>query len=331
MRRSGRTPKFRTADGQQLRGSIAETGYRRLGGLDQWVMIRGARTANPVLIFLHGGPGFSETTLHRRYNAELEESLTVVYWDQRGAGKSFSRGMPAGPMTVDQFIADLDDLVDSVRERLDKTTVALAGHSWGSALGALYASRFPDKVSAYVGSGQIGDAAAAEAALCSSLMAEALRRRKSRAVKQLRSIGPPPYDVDSALQARTWLQRFDGQAGPKAKWRQLRLALEKKESSLRDVVNQSRGFRFSIDTLWDEMSALNLLELAPALQIPTFFFLGRQDRWVPPHTSAQYFDFLSAPHKKLLWFEQSGRQPHVDEPSKFNRAMVELVRPSLVA
>jgi pimeloyl-ACP methyl ester carboxylesterase len=82
--------------------------------------------------------------------------------------------------------------------------------------------------------------------------------------------------------------------------------------------------------MWDEVSRLNLLQLVPALTMPVFFFLGRQDHWVPPETSVAYFEALTAPSKKLVWFEQSGHEPFVDEPVKFNESMVQLVRPVVV-
>jgi pimeloyl-ACP methyl ester carboxylesterase len=75
------------------------------------------------------------------------------------------------------------------------------------------------------------------------------------------------------------------------------------------------------------VSRINLIELAPELQVPVFFFLGRKDHWVPPETSIAYFDAVTAPSKQLVWFEQSGHEPFVDEPAKFNAAMVDLVRP----
>ena len=145
MKARGQTPPFRGEDGTVLPGSIAEVTYRRLGGLDQWVMIRGERIANPPLILLHGGPGWSETAFFRHFNAPVEKAFTVVYWDQRGAGKSFDCAIPRSSMTVEQFLGDLDQLVDAVRERLGKERVAIFGHSWGSALGVLYAARFPRK------------------------------------------------------------------------------------------------------------------------------------------------------------------------------------------
>ena len=127
MRHLGKTTPFRGPHGEVLSGSIAEIACRRLGGLDQWVMLRGESVANPPLILLHGGPGLSETGFFRHFNAPLEKSFTVVYWDQRGAGKSFDRNIPRSSMTVEQFISDLDELVDAVRKRLGKTKVAMFG------------------------------------------------------------------------------------------------------------------------------------------------------------------------------------------------------------
>jgi pimeloyl-ACP methyl ester carboxylesterase len=310
-------------------GSIAELAHRRLGGLDQWVMIRGQSVASPPLILLHGGPGFSETALFRHFNAPLERIFTVVYWDQRGAGKSFDRNIPQSSMTVEQFISDLDELVDAVCKRLGKSKVTIFGHSWGSALGVLYAARFPEKVAAYVGSGQIGDWAAGESASYAFALAEAQRLGKHRAVKKLRAIGPPPHTAESLWTQRMWLSRLEGRLRAKAMWTLGRAVLAGKESSIFDLPGTMRGLRFSLGAMWTEVSRLNLIELVPSLQMPVFFFLGRNDHWVPAEISVAYIDALTAASKKLVWFEGSGHEPFVDEPAKFNLAMAELVRPTL--
>jgi len=310
-------------------GSIAEIKRLRLGGLDQWVMIRGESLANPPLILLSGGPGLSETGLFRHFNAALEKSFTVVYWDQRGSGKSFDRTIRRSSMTVEQFIADLDQLVEVVRERVGQSQVAIFGHSWGSALGVLYAARFPEKVGAYVGSGQIGDWSAGETSSYAFALAEAERLENHKALKQLRAIGPPPHTVDQLWTERTWLQRMEGKLGARALWDMGRIVLAGSESSVLDLPNLMRGFRFSLDTMWAEVSKLNLIRLAPALQVPVFFLLGRSDHWVPPEVSMAYINVLTAPSKTIVWFENSGHEPFMDEPDKFNRAMVDLVRPVL--
>lgn len=321
---------FRGPGGDPLPDSIAEVGFLRLGGVDQWVMMRGENIGNPPLILLHGGPGLSETALFRHYNASLERDFVVVYWDQRGAGKSFDRRIPPSSMTVEQFVADLDGLVDAVCERVGQRRVAIFGHSWGAALGVLHAARFPKKVGAYVGTGQIGDWAAAEAASYAYALATAEQVRDDKVLRKLRAIGPPPYSARSVFTERSCLARMDGQVGAVALWGIARVAVEGPERSLLDVPNLLRGFLWSLEVMWPEVSRLNLLQLAPALRMPVAFFLGRRDHWVPPETSVAYFDVLDAPSKQIVWFERSGHEPFVDEPDSFNRAMVERVRPLLV-
>ena len=224
MKRLRRTPAFRGQDGEVVPGSIAEVTYRRLGGLGQWVMIRGTSVANPPLILLHGGPGWGETALFRHFNAPLETCFTAVYWDQRGAGKSYYPTICPSSMTVEQFIGDLNELIDAVCERLGKRIVAIFGHSWGSVLGVLYAARFPQKVAAYVGSGQIGDWPAAERASYEFVLAEAQRLGK------LRAIGSPPYGADAVFTERTWSLRLSGGMRPRALWKVGRAVLGGQES-----------------------------------------------------------------------------------------------------
>jgi pimeloyl-ACP methyl ester carboxylesterase len=331
MTRVRKTPPFLGPDGEPLAGSIAEAGYLRLGSVDQWVMIRGESVANPPLILLHGGPGLSETFLFRHFTAPLEKSFTLVYWDQRGAGKSFDEAIPGSSMTAEQLLADLDELVEHVRARLGRRQVVIFGHSWGAVLGVLYAARFPDKVAAYVGSGQIGDWAAAESASYAFAVAEAVRLGSHRALRKLRAIGPPPYDADAVWTERVSIMRLEGQLRPKGIWKMARSVAGVPEASPWEFVRTMRVFRKTFAVMWPEVSRLNLLELAPVLAVPVYFFLGRRDRWVPPETSLAYYDALRAPAKKLLFFEKSGHEPFADEAEEFNRAMVELVRPVAVA
>lgn len=331
MERLRQTPPFRGADGAVVPGSVAEVGFVRLGGLNQWVLVRGESLDNPPLILLHGGPGFPETQFFRTFNAPLEKLFTVVYWDQRGSGRSFDPAIPKSSMTAERFIADLDELVDWVRRTLGQSKVALFGHSWGSALGVLYAARFPEKVASYVGCGQIGDWPAGEASSYAFAVAEARRLGHQKAQMDLLAIGPPPHTPENLWIQRRWLSRLEGKMSAGTLWSLGRMFLGTPELSIFDLPRVLRGFRFSIDAMWPAVSAINLVEAAPALKMPVFFFLGRRDHWVPPEASTAYFDALSAPSKRLVWFEKSGHEPFMDEPGKFNAAMAESVRPTLIS
>ena len=116
---------------------------------------------------------------------------------------------------------------------------------------------------------------------------------------------------------------------PRALWRLARAALGAQESSIFELPSTMLGFRWSMDAMWAEVSRLNPTDLAPTLQMPLFFFLGRKDHFVPPETSVAHIDALTAPSKKLVWFEHSGHEMFVDEPDKFNAAMAETVRRAL--
>lgn len=327
MKRLGSTPPFRAANGKLRPGSVASVEYLRLGGIEQWVMIRSANTANPPLIMLHGGPGLGETAFFRRYNTVLEQNFTVVYWDQRGAGKSFDRDIPRESMTLEQFLSDLDELVEVVRARFGHDKIVLFGHSWGSVLGVLYTQRFPEKVAAYVGSGQIGNWPAAESASYAYARAEAQRQGNAKIIAKLDTIGAPPYPASSVFVERMCLSRLDGMLSPKVLWELAKMALESDELSVVELPGVYRAFRWTMDAMWRQVSQLNLIELAPVLEVPVFIFHGRKDHFVPAETTAAYFDVLTAPSKQLVWFEQSGHEPFMDEPMKFNAMMVDLVRP----
>ena len=327
MKHLGKTAPFRAPDGSVLPGSVAEVSYLQLGGIDQWVMIRGENIDNPALIVLHGGPGMSEMGFFRHCNPPLERQFIVVHWDQRGTGKSFDPRIPKSSMTVAQFLADLDDLVEIVRRRFGKKKVGILGHSWGSLLGTMYAARFPEKVSIYIGAAQIGDWPAAEALSYAYGVAEAERQHDEKALKKLRAIGPPPYPAKSVFVERMTVTGLDGQMRLGITLKAGRALFGRPESSILEVPNLIRGFRFTLDAMWPEVSTLNLLKLVPVLTMPVVIFVGRRDHWVPAETSVAYFDALVAPSKTLVWFDHSGHEMFVDEAEKFNATMLEVVRP----
>jgi pimeloyl-ACP methyl ester carboxylesterase len=324
----GGTAPFKDANGGVIAGSVAVAGMWRLGGVDQWVMVRGRSLDNPLLVLLHGGPGSSETALFRAFNAALEDGFTVVYWDQRGAGRSYARSIAPETMTVERFVADLDELVERCLARFGKRRVALAGHSWGSALGVLYAQRRPAKVAVYVGVGQVADMAASEAASYAFALAKARERGHHKAIAQLLAIGPPPYTLKTLGTQRRWLMAMGGSFGPDLSVPKLmRRALGAPEASLLDMVRLIRGMNFSTRLLWPQLSAMNLVRDVPRLETPVFFALGRYDMQVVASVSESYFEVLSTPYKELVWFERSGHMAPFEEPALFNRLMVETVRP----
>lgn len=332
MKSAGYTPPFRDkSTGKHLPDSIAEARYYNLSdNVRQYVLIRGSNVVtNPIMVMLHGGPGISETAFWRYYNSKkLEHYFTVVYWDQRGSGKSYlPKEIPKETMTVEQFLQDLDKLVDVVCKRCHKSQVILFGHSWGSVFGPLYAKQHPEKVSVYVGSGQIGDWAASEQWTYKYVVELAEKQGKHKALKQLKKAGPPPHDVNGLCTQRNWLHELDDAMTCKDLWEVLDMYYSVPEVSFWSLFSFWKVLKFSIGYMWSDVTKSNLNIQVPELQMPCFFFLGKQDHCVPSENSVEYIDNLKAPSKQIVWFEESKHIPSMDEPEKFNKLLVELVRP----
>jgi pimeloyl-ACP methyl ester carboxylesterase len=130
---------------------IAEIQYLDINNTRQYVLIRGWDVNNPVLLFLHGGPGASETSMLRKYNSELEKHFTVVYWDQRNAGKSYDKKFPKEEIKVHKYVQDTDTLVSYLKSRFQKEKILLVAHSWGTRLGMYAVQEHPENFIAYVG------------------------------------------------------------------------------------------------------------------------------------------------------------------------------------
>lgn len=324
------TAPFKGADGDIIDGSIATMEMATIGGVSQSLWFRGVSRSNPALILLHGGPGISESALFRHYNAALEQHFLVVYWDQRGAGRSFHSDIPPESMTVARFVRDLDEVVELVRARFDKDKVVLLGHSWGTVPGLIYTYRYPSKVAAYVGVAQIADMREGYQLSYQFALSEAQKQEFSGAIAELERIGPPPYtSVDDRLEVGRWVERFGGTFhGELSTGKLVWTALATDEANLVDLAKFGRGNFFSLTALGDELSQLRLSEQYQSFDVPIFFLLGRYDRHVPAELSRQYFEQLQAPCKRLVWFEQSAHNPPFEEPEKFNEVLIDEVLPS---
>jgi len=323
-----RTPPFFDENGREIPGSVASMEMLLINGVEQSVWIRGRSDRAPVLILLHGGPGASESALFRHYNAELESHFLVVYWEQRGAGRSFHSDIPDQTMTLQQFVDDLDVLVERMRARFAAPKVALLGHSWGSAIGLLYARRHPEKVSAYVGTGQVASMPDGEAESYRFALSEATARKDADALEELEEIGPPPHDVDEMLTSRKWVDHFGGSFhGDLSTGTLIWAALGQPEASVWDLVLFGRGNRYSLDRLWPEFSSLRLMGDTTSFDVPIFFILGRYDQQVPARLAAAYFEQIHAPLKRLFWLEGSAHNPPFEEPAAFDAILIEQVLP----
>jgi pimeloyl-ACP methyl ester carboxylesterase len=305
----------------------------RIGGADQWLSVRTEDVANPLALYVHGGPGTSQLASNRRHTRQLEQRFTVVDWDQRGAGKSYAAIRDTGRMTIEQFVEDTREVTQHLLHKLGKRRVVLVGHSWGSAIGALAAARYPDLFHCYVGIGQVANMVEGEQASYQWTLDEAKRRHDEAALRTLWKIGPPPYTGNwqrKTISERKLVARFGGEIHTSrlgAMGEVTRALLFSNEYSLRDRLNFFRGILGSMRLLWPQLMQVDLFRMVPELKVPVFFFEGRFDHEVPSEVATRYFEALRAPSKELVWFERSAHMPQFEEPELFTRTMFEKVLP----
>ncbi len=209
-------PWLRRRNARLLRDAdraIDETGYVSAGGIDHFVTIRGASHDNPVLVFLHGGPGATQTVFAAQ-TLSWEEHVTVVQYDQRGSGKTRHRNGPAadGELSFERLRRDAIDLINALRHKLGVSKVILAASSAGSTFGLQLAASRPDLLHAYVGTDQ--NAGGAESSrITHARTLDMLRRTGSR--KGVRALENMPADPAEWTQAQSGaLSRWAIKADP---------------------------------------------------------------------------------------------------------------------
>lgn len=311
----------RAADG------VDEGRYATLGGIEQWITIRGEDRNNPVVLFLHGGPGDATNPWSYAIFRPWLKHFTVVQWDQRGAGRTLGRNGPslAASITLERLVADGIELCEWLRTRLEKNRIILVGHSWGSILGVLMAKARPDLFHAYVGTGQVADPSRSYAVAHAALLAKARSSGTDRAVAELREIGPPPYpDGRGFAVQRKWSNFFEGADVFLAAT--LGLALGAPGYAPGDVNDWIDGQGVSAERLVPETSALDPNQLAGEFGVPIFVFQGAEDFTTPTELARAYVASIRAPAKAFVTLD-GGHFVVFMQSRQFLAELVARVRP----
>jgi proline iminopeptidase len=309
----------------------------RIGGIEQWIEIRGQNVGNPILLFIHGGPGIAFIPLAGAFQGRWEKYFTVVQWDQRGAGKTYAsndKELVRATMNMARMEQDTVDLVNYLRDRFHREKIFVLGHSWGSVLGLWLAHEHPDLIYAYVGVGQVVDMDQNADIVYREALLQARNRRNDLAIKELESIAPyppPVADLRKLLIANKWAARLLGPPLSAQGFtnipRIVAAVFSAPEYSLADDFGFFRGQLFSARGLLAEVARIDLHALGPDFRVPIFFFEGRQDPYYRPSLIWEYSQSIRAPQKQFLWFDHSGHFPFFEEPGKFADELFRQVLP----
>ncbi len=307
----------------------------RIGGIDQWVSIRGTDRRNPVVLYIHGGPGYVSIPMSWWFSRGWEEYFTIVQWDQRAAGKTHlltDAATIAPTLTREKMIADTEEMAAWARKEFGKDKIFVLGHSWGSFLGLQLAKRHPEWLYAYIGVAQLIDGPENERRGWRFAMDAARHAGNADAIRELEAIAPyanPGQIVpikDLYIQ-RKWVGFYGGvmayRRDNSADSALARLSPDYNDQEIRRIWE---GNEFATPYLLPELVALDLTTIHK-LGVPLILFEGRHDRNVNSEVAAAWFDTVDAPEKHLVWFEHSAHIPMTEEPGKFFLSLIRFVRP----
>jgi pimeloyl-ACP methyl ester carboxylesterase len=324
----GKPQPFVDEKGSPLAGSISEKIFVNLNGVEQGMFIRSKDETNPVLLYLHGG--MPDYFLTEKYPTGLEEYFTVVWWEQRGSGLSYSADIPPETMTPEQMIADTLEVTNYLRQRFGQEKIYLMGHSGGTFIGIQAAARVPELYHAYIGVAQMSNQLRSERLAYEYMLQQFKENGNTKMVQKLEAAPvtltggtPDAYRAlrDPAMHSLGIGTTHDMDSVITGIFLP---SLQSRDYTFIEKVSLWRGKSSSgISVLWDEMIATDLAQQVPKLDLPVYFFEGIYDYTCSYTEAKAYFEKLNAPVKGFYTFKQSAHSPLFEEPEKMQKILLE--------
>lgn len=331
----GRIEPVRDKDRRVIPGSISEKLHITIGGLRQGMFIRGRDLANPVLLFIHGGPGFPEYFLFEKYPSGLEDFFTVCYWEQRGSGLSYNRKIAPENISLEHMLSDTLEVTEYLQHRFGKEKIFLMAHSGGTVFAIQAAARAPHLYMAYIGIAQVTRQAESEKLAYSYMMDQYETAGQWKRQDELRKY--PVLESADAI-----ISFFKSHVRDKSMHELGIGTMHNMRSVIRDIFLAvwsckaytfaekwnfwiSRSRLFPMTGIVEELIAADIPAQVPSLEIPVYLISGRYDMTVNAALSRRYFEALKAPVKGFYTFDFSAHSPMFEEPKKFRKIMSEEV------
>jgi pimeloyl-ACP methyl ester carboxylesterase len=323
----GRPKPFLDENGKPLAGGISEKIHVNINGVEQGMFIKSKNSTNPVLLYLHGG--MPEYFLTQRYPTGLENYFTVVWWEQRGSGLSYSADIPPETMTLEQMISDTKEVTNYLRKRFGQDKIYLMAHSGGTFIGIQVAALAPELYHAYIGMAQTSYQLKSERLAYEYMLN---RYKESGNKKMVRKLEAAPVTMTDGT-PNAYLALRDEAMHPLGIGTTHGMSsvitgiivpsFTNREYTLMEKVNLWRGkSRSGVSLLWDRMLSTDLAKKVPEIAIPVYFFHGIYDYTVSYTLAKDYLKRLKAPIKGFYTFERSAHSPIFEEPQRLNEIMV---------
>lgn len=296
--------------------AIAEAGFVPIGGAEQWVTLRGADCGNPMILFLHGGPGNPMSPYSRTIFEAWERDFTIVQWDQRGSGRTYGRNpqLAEEELTVSRMVADGIELAARLTAISGQPKIVIVGTSWGSVLGAHMARLRPDLFHAYVGVSQLVGYRGNQQATYARMVSLARAANDAQTLATLEQLGPPPWSNPRNFGImRRAIRAYEGRstiAGPDSWW--VRSPEYATPARLEEYeAGEDHSYIQFVGLAGDGMfSGIDLRHAGNRFDIPFFLVHGAEDILTVPEVARDYFDSIYAPEKRFILLPRSGHDPN---------------------
>lgn len=326
-------PKLATAyNSSQSEKSIYEKLFIEVGGVKQGMFIVGKDTSNPVLLFIHGGPSFSEFFLVDRYPTGIENYFTVCYWEERGGGISYSPQVSIESMTLDQLASDAIEVTNYLRDRFKKEKIYIMAHSGGTAFAIQAVRNYPHLYYSYIGISQITRQADSEKLAYRFMIDQYSSNGDSKMIRKFEKY--PVFENDSTL-----LPFFNSVLRDKSMHELGIGTMHTMKSIISGVflpvwtckaytIREKFNIWYSKFTLVnkakfrEQILKSDFTTLIPSLNVPVYFFSGSNDMTVNYDLSKEYLKKLEAPVKGFYTFHNSAHSPMFEEPNRFLEIIV---------
>jgi pimeloyl-ACP methyl ester carboxylesterase len=312
---------------------IVEERFVKIGGIDQWVTIRGEDRNNPVLFFIHGGPAATYSIFSPLLRS-WEKHFTIVQWDQRGAGKTFRKNGKdgSGTITFDRLTLDGIEVAEHLLDHLDQEKLILVGSSVGSFIGTIMAKRRPDLFHAYVGTDQ--NVSPESQKLSYQMTLDGLRAAgNTKGVKAVERIGPDPtrWSRKDFNQRNQWTIKAITTVPNMIMDIILPAMLSSPDHTIHDIIDIFKGMNYSLNLLFDELLAFDVHKLGLRFELPFFIFQGDTDSVTPTAIAKEYFDEIETPYKEFVLIKNAGHLAAFARTDQFLDELIKRVRPLVLA
>lgn len=316
-------PLYKTGQGTMTKE------YININGSKQGLIIESLNNNRPLLLFLHGGPGFPVYPVLKGSGVQLENHFDVCYWDQKGTGMSYDKNSIDTPLSVEQLVEDTLEVTRYLLNKFNKDKIFLAGHSWGTFLGALSVYKQPELYHSYIGIGQINSFKASEKESYDFMLNMAKSENDTRAYKQIENVqfDDKFYKNRHYGQIKSkYINKYGGgfKRDGYSSMATLKDLLMCKNYTLKESINILAGSMYSYNSLSEVLANNVLIDLVPALEVPVFILHGIHDYQTTYSEGKSFYDLIDAPYKNLYTFNHSAHAPFLDEPDEFYRVLEEI-------